>query len=371
MTNLRQPIIGLLLCGILPIVATAQTPFAVRVVAFEPAPGQWVNDPLYNDASRALGAPLGGDPGQPGNESLASLGGFGGRLVLAFDHTVMDDAANPFGLDAIVYGNALYVSGNANRRWAECGTIEISRDVNGNGVADDPWYLIPGSHLTDLVGQHETQTWDDDIADPTWPPDDDFWLPPGQTGQWTTAGWRLPPAIFDVIVLQNPFGNNATAEGVWGYADLTPTVGLPPGASPAEFYTRPDNPFAVGLTPGSGGGDAFDIAWAVDPLTGAPVNLDGFDFIRITTAVNRVLVSPPLGELSTEIDAVADVVAGRLGDVENDGDVDLDDFMFLEDCFDGPGVSVPPSPCRVVDMDQDSDLDLHDCAVFAVLFGRE
>ncbi len=137
------------------------------------------------------------------------------------------------------------------------------------------------------------------------------------------------------------------------------------------FYTRPDNPFVVGLTPGSGGGDAFDIAWAIDPVTGESAGLDGFDFIRITVGVNRVILntSPPLNELSTEIDAVTDVAEGRPGDAENDGDIDLQDFAIFSGCLSGPDESAPPGFCRVMDFDQDTDVDLADWASFQTVFG--
>jgi hypothetical protein len=359
----------------------AQSPFATTVVAFDPAPGQFANDPLFNDPTRALDRPYGGGYSEPGNSSLVSLGGFGGSIVLGFDHTVRDDPANPFGLDAIVYGNAFVVGGNPNRRWAECGFIEVSRDADGNGLPDDAWYLVPGSHITDPAGQYEVQTWDDDVFDPTFPPDDASWIPPGLNGTWSTAGYRLPPDVFETIVVVNPNGTDATREGIFGYADFTSTRKLgdldgdnvidDPTAVPQTFYTRPDDPFTVGSTPGCGGGDAFDIASAIDPATGTPAGLDGFDFIRITVGVNRVVLDtvPPLNELSTEIDAVADVAEGRLGDAENDRDIDLQDYAVFSSCLNGPDVPAPPSPCRVMDFDQDGDVDLADGAGFQAAFG--
>ena len=346
--------------------APAQSPFATAVIEFAPAPGQYVNDPYYNDPSKALGRPYGDGFVEPGESSLVTLGGFGGYVVLGFEQTVRDDPANPFGLDAIVYGNAFWVSGNPNRRWAECGFIEISRDVNSNGLADDLWYLIRGSHITDLTGQYEEQTWDVYIAEPTYPPPDVLWLPPGATGVWTTEGYRLPPEIFETIIVENPNGEDAEKEAIFGYADFSPTEDLPTGKTAEVFYARPDNPFKVGLTPGCGGGDGFDVAWAIDPATGEAANLDGFDHVRITTALN--LIDLPFGELSTEIDAVADVAEGQFGDAENDGDVDLDDYVILRQCLTGPGEAAPPSPCRVMDFDQDGDVDLLDYAGFQAGF---
>jgi len=360
----RISIIALLSCG-MAMPALAQSAFATRIIEYTPAPGQFVNHPSFNDPARALGTPVGGGASAPNNTSQVSLGGFGGTLVLGFDQTIMDDPANPFGLDAILYGNAFWVSGDPNRRWAECGVIEISRDINSNSLADDPWYVVPGSHLPDPLTVLESQTWDDDFGDATHPPANPAWVPPGESGTWITEGFRLPPSVFEVAIIENPDGPNAVTEGIVGYADYSPTQVLPDGSAPAQFYTRPDNPFAAGLTEGSGGGDGIDIAWAIDPESLAPANLDGFDFIRISTAVN--LIAGALGEVSTEIDAVADVAEGMLGDADGNGIIDEADFLIMQGCLDGPLRSTPTAPCRVVDMDQDGNADLRDYALWMPL----
>jgi hypothetical protein len=319
--------------------ASAGTPFAASVVSFDPAPGQFVNHPAFSDPLLALGPPLGGGVWAAGNESVVSLGGFGGTITLAFDHTVEDHPLNPMGLDAIVFGNAYWVT-NPDRRWGEAGVLEISLDVNGDGLANDPWYLIPGSHLGPAPIATTTQTWDDATADPTHPPFLAAWIPPGRTGTWQTTGQRLPAAPFHTTPMVNPLAGTGT-EGVHGYADVTPTLLLgdldgddlvdDAAIDPADFYTVPDDPHAVGVTPGSGGGDAFDIAWAIDPQTGEPANLPAFDFIRITTGVHHV--AGILGELSTEIDAVADARPDPRGDHEDDGDIDLADAAALQRCY--------------------------------------
>lgn len=307
------------LCVLACLPATAQdVPFATRVMQYAPAPGQFVQDPQFNDPCRALDAPTGGGTLAAQNTGLVTLGGFGGTITLGFDHRVMNHPKNPLGLDAIVFGNAVYVAGNRNRRFAEAATIEISLDANGNGLADDAWYIVRGPQMASPpAAAWASRTWDDNIGDPTFPPHEASWVPPGRAGRWMTWGVELPTAVFGVPVVQNPLGLSATTEGIWGVADYTPTLILgdmdgdnqvdDPAIPPHWFYTVPDDPFQVGITPGSGGGDAFDIAWAVDPATGAPANLPGFDFIRLTTAVD--VVGPLFGEVSAEIDAVADVRA--------------------------------------------------------------
>ncbi|MGE3109114.1 MAG: GC-type dockerin domain-anchored protein [Phycisphaerales bacterium] len=341
--------------------AGAQSDFASRVVGFDPAPGQFATSPLFNDPARALGPPIGGGTHAPDNTKLVSLGGLGGSITLAFDHLVRNDPLNPLGLDAIVFGNAVWVTANPNRRFAEAATIEISRDLNANGLADDPWYLIPGSHLGTIPPTplaRFVQTWDDNTADATYPPDRADWIPPGRSGLWITSAFRLPDDPFAVGaagILDNPLGLGATVEGAWGYADMSPVLILgdtnadnivDSPLTPEQFYTIPDDPRAVGIGPGfgdpaglGGGGDAFDIDWAIDPATGRPPDppLDGFNFIRITTAAWRV--HPLLGELSAEIAGVADVrplpPPPHPADVNRDGVVNSQDlFDFLVAFFD-------------------------------------
>lgn len=62
------------------------------------------------------------------------------------------------------------------------------------------------------------------------------------------------------------------------------------------------------------------------------------------------------------------------GDSNDDGVVDLDDFVILAQCLAGPGEADPPVGCdpyqfRASDLDDDGDVDLADFAAFAVNFG--
>lgn len=320
--------------------ADSHDPFASAVVEYAPAPGQFVNHTDFNDPQDALGPPTGAGTGAPSNSSVVTLGGFGGFIVLGFDHLVEDDPRNPYGMDAIVYGNAFWVGGNPQRHWAECVTIEISLDSNGNQAADDPWYLIPGSHIIDPMESYLQMAWDDDTADTQFPPSLSSWIPDGMAGEWSSDGFELSAALFGATVVVNPSSSSAL-EGIFGYGDYSPTLLLgdmdgdnvvdDASMTPTQFYTWPDDPMAVGVTRGAGGGDAFDIAWAIDADTNLPVELQGFHFIRLTTAVSAV--SPTFGEKSGEIDAVADVRPDPFGDADEDDDMDLQDAGFLQRCM--------------------------------------
>jgi hypothetical protein len=328
------------------VIARAESPFATAVVEYRPAPGQFVEDDNFNDPQSALGRPVGGGTFAANNESLATLGGFGGYLVLAFDHTVLDDPMNLRGMDAIVFGNAHWFSGNPQRHWAECATIEISFDENGNGEADDAWFLIPGTHLPDPLAAWRSARLDDG------------------TESWA---FELPVGVFAAAPLVNPNTDGLT-EGIYGYAEYTPTLVLGDmnadnivddvGVVPEAFYTRPDDPLAVGITDRSGGGDAFDIAWAIDPVTGHPAELVGFDFVRITTAVDYDEL--PFGERSAEIDAVADVSPDPFGDTDEDVDIDLLDVGRLQVCFLG---ALSQDGCDHLDDDGDKRIDHDDVAL--------
>lgn len=338
-----SPTLGVLIAEIAlsnPGVRGGESPFATVVVEYAPAPGQFVNQEAFADPNVALGPPQGGGTYAPNNGSIVTLGGFGGTIVLAFDHRVDDDPRNAYGMDAIVYGNATWISRNPQRHWAECVTIEISLDANGNRQADDLWYLIPGSHIPNPQSALHAMTWDDDPSDLQYPPTHSDWIPVGRTGQWTTEAYALPAPTFAADVVVNP-SVNPFLEGIFGYAEYSPTLLLgdtnadnvidDPSATPEEFYTWPDDPLTVGMSANAGGGDAFDIRWAVDPTSGVPADLPGFDFIRLTTAV--AFVSPNFGEKSGEIDAVADVRPDPFGDADEDDDIDLLDVAALQECF--------------------------------------
>ncbi|HPC17717.1 MAG TPA: thrombospondin type 3 repeat-containing protein [Candidatus Hydrogenedentes bacterium] len=261
-------------------------PWASRVVAYQAGSGA-----LFTDPSKALGPPSGGGPSTPNNDSLVSLGGPGGYLVLEFDSPVEDDPDNPMGLDCTVFTNAFWTGGNPQVRWQEPAIIEIAENAAG------PWYLIPGSRgfsPSPMPSISEPSGTTNDAAHP-------YYL----------AGSIRNPNLFDADTSNDQFEYN------WGYAKLNPT------AEPyLDNYLRPDDPMTVGLTARSGGGDPFDIAWAVD-AAGQPANLQRFRFIRLSSFIARNM--GPLGICSPDIDAVADIAP----DADTDGDGLLDEYETL------------------------------------------
>lgn len=255
-------------------------PFADEVLDFSPGPGGG------SEAQLALGAPAsGGTESAPDNTSIVLLGD-GGELTLKFNTPVIDDPDNPDGYDFIVFGNPFFVNENPGQRWQEPCFVEISKDENGNGIADDEWYLIlPRILPSDLT--------DEDV---------------GESG----------------TILMN-------------YGEYTPTVGDCGGTREYDF-TYPTPQGAYHVREYSGGGDAMKIEDAVvqaEPGVPAldihgnpiPANIDEFSFIRLTDA--RV------GDLpnTAEIDAVSDVSTRNPYQVVYYQDWSKGDFIYVPDDY--------------------------------------
>jgi hypothetical protein len=148
-------------------------PFADAVVAYlpgsNPAPG-------YTNAAVALGSPerFTGEGFEPSVVSMLNAAwrpdeivsiGAGGELVLRFDTPVTDDPLNPWGIDLLVFGNAMFVEGAGGALaspaavFDEGGCIEVSADgtnwVAVEGVSADG--LFPTEAWLDLNDAHDTQ----------------------------------------------------------------------------------------------------------------------------------------------------------------------------------------------------------------------
>lgn len=243
------------------------------------------------------------------NQGMVSLGGFGGYIVVGFDHTIENKA----GLcDFRVQGNAFYANGQSEYGSSEPGVIEVSFDANGNGLPDDEWYEIAGSSYSegseswieqareagnDVQTIHDYEiTYYRPTTEPGKPTEEYIrWEDnQGESGyrsmnpthlqsyypQWikedriSFSGTRLPQNGIDLSGVGNNF---ALYKFAYGYADNEPNTN--------------DR-------------SAIDIDWAVG-ADGQPANLSGVDFIRIHTGVNQE--NGWLGECSTEIMGVVDL----------------------------------------------------------------
>lgn len=140
--------------------------FASQVVSYTPGS----NAPAgYTDPDKALGSPgrttgsgaFDGDV-TPFNAPYAASDvvsiGAGGSLVVRFDHQVTDDAANPYGIDLLVFGNSFlgldFGTGLADGTliFTEPGLISVSQD--GSTWFDVPGLFADGSLFPTLAYQN-------------------------------------------------------------------------------------------------------------------------------------------------------------------------------------------------------------------------
>lgn len=300
--------------------AAAVSPYITRVYDYCPAPGQFVNTlPVYatgDDAEAMCAKALESIGGTAGG--TVTLGAFGGYITFGFDHTVVNVKGER---DLIILGNSFF-SGRSLKPdggSSEPGVIMVSRDVNGNGLPDDPWYEIAGSAHTDpatIAGYSITYNrpvpgHQPVVTDPKGAYDDEQYIAwtdnQGQSGylcHLTVNPNDYYPAWTDEATLSfsgTRLPSNAELEGsrikewmlypcAWGYADNMPN----------------DDQRAT-----------IDLGWAVD-ADGHAADLDGIDFVRVYTALNQQCGA--IGETSTEICGAVDLhpEASGVADITTD-----------------------------------------------------
>ena len=120
-------------------ITDTSSPFAEKVFAYLPAPGQFINSRVTlsspEEATRYAEGRL-----ADGSKHV-SLGAFGGYIVVGFDHSIKNSGSWDFA-----------ILGNAFKGSSEPGIVWVMQDENGNGLPDDNWYELRGSE----TGKPET-----------------------------------------------------------------------------------------------------------------------------------------------------------------------------------------------------------------------
>ena len=276
---------------------------------YRPAPGQFVNDlPEYEagdteaDMIRKCNDNIAGKSyAEPKTDAhLVALGGWGGYITFHFDHSI---ANLPGKRDFAIWGNAYQeqtnqVFGGMN----EAGIVMVSKDVNGNGLPDDPWYEISGSCDVDSIGKVDygyeityrknpmgAIPWTDNrgnsgTIDRIMPWHTQEYYPEWLEDGLTFKGTRLPNNMTDLSSTVDPNWSS------WYFV----LIGFRYG------YADDENSFNYE-------GCGIDISWAVDKER-KPVNLDFVDFIRVYTGLNQKCPAPNWwGETSTEFGGAEDI----------------------------------------------------------------
>lgn len=273
------------------------SPYIHEVLEYVPAPGQFINElpqvdstMSYQDILDACTDYIAGTA----QGSLISLGTFGGYITFRFDHSV----PNGPGSDIRILGNSFLASADPSGYTTggsfEPGIVMVAKDINNDGLPNDPWYeLRGGAHdyatkgyrITYRLHNADSICWSDNQSNAGVIVKNAFhsqpYFPIWCDSVLTFTGTLLPDNALDqsgagVYWVQYPYARP------YGYADA--------GLNDSEFST-------------------FDFDWAVDTL-GNPVQLDYVDFVRVYSALNQYCGW--LGETSTEIMGAVDLHA--LGD---------------------------------------------------------
>ena len=264
---------------------------AQKVWEYTPAPGQFINELKtsgFTGEELTAEAAVAYAERRMSEGRFISLGGFGGYIIVGFDHSV-DNAG---GYDFAVEGNSFDGS-------SEPGIVWVMQDENGDGEPNDSWYELRGSESgkpatiqnyavtyyrpaepqspvkwsdsegvegeIDYVGAHHSQ----DYYYPAWIAADSY----------TLSGTRLEARNYDKSGNGTMWVQPAYD---WGYADNHSSV---------DFISR------------NGAFNLFDIDNAVDTW-GNAAEIEYIDFVKVQCGVNAK--SGHLGELSTEVFSVVD-----------------------------------------------------------------
>lgn len=332
-------------------VAADPSPYISRVYDFCPAPGQNVNSvPTYEegDTRETMRAKV-EECLANNNQTVVTLGGYGGYVIFGFDHLVENKSGM---MDFRILGNAFYSTSNpdadGSREGGSCepGVVMVSYDANGNGLPDDPWYELAGSEYNSTQTTHNyriTYYRPDENKEKTKLDNfvnDDTYI------RWTDNLGREGYVYRNIFHTQSYYpqwieDDELEFEGTLladNYIDESGT---------GEYYVQ--YAYSWGYAdnhPNTDSRSAFNIAWAVDE-NGNSVDLPGVHFVKVYTAVNQNCGW--LGESSTEIqgacdlhllgESIADTYAGIAS-------VTVDDPS-AEECYytlDGIQISEPTTP---------------------------
>lgn len=261
---------------------------ATRVYEFLPAPGQFVNE-YYTATTMEEACAYALEQLEQGY--LLSLGGFGGRVVVGFDHSIAASGAYD-----------LAIAGNSFASSSEPGIVWVMQDENGDGLPNDTWYELRGSE------SGKASTWQDYAVTyyrPAAPRTAVAWTDNrGASGEIDCMNFHLQDSYYPAWVeadsytlrgtrleahnyqLENGDWMNPPYE--WGYAD---------NFSPIDRLTEDDNTQA-GAT-----ANHFRIADAMR-FDGEDAGLEYIDFVMVQTALNTK--SGHVGENSTEVLGIYD-----------------------------------------------------------------
>lgn len=300
--------------------AEGASAYITKVLDFMPAVGQFTNDlPKYvaGDTQETMNTKVLNAIGN-NKRGMISLGGFGGYLVVGFDHTIQNVSGKR---DFRVLANAFYANANPDPNAPEGGSCEpgvimVAYDANGNGVPDDnEWYEIAGSSHEDPTKElwyEKARTNGNDVniyrnyeityykpgSEPSTAEEKEKYI------RWEDNQGNTGYKVKNIYHDQSYYPQWATGNKLTFKGTCLPQNGVDESGAGSYFvlykfrYGYADNETNVKDE------SAIDIDWAVNSK-GQKVHLPGVDFIKIYTGVNQE--NGWLGECSTEITGVEDL----------------------------------------------------------------
>src|SRR5438105_579724 len=129
--------------------SVSRAQFAGTVISYDHGTGFAAN---YTNSNAALGAPASGSGVTPfappfSTSQLVSIGA-GGSLTLQLSTPVVNDPANPFGIDLLIFGNSFFVVTNGSGSSARTsGAIFTSSGSTRVEVSEDglTWFTLDPS----------------------------------------------------------------------------------------------------------------------------------------------------------------------------------------------------------------------------------
>jgi hypothetical protein len=257
-----------------------------QVFDFFPAPGQFTNElpkAIATDTDETMR--LKAETALTAN-SMISLGGFGGYVVMGFDHTIINKEGNDF-----------VVLGNAFANWSEPGIVMVAYDANGNGKADDQWFEIAGSeHNKETTIKNYEITYYKPDTEPTNPNEPKYIRWTDNQGQ---TGYVSKNSFHKQTFYPMWKGSSVTFKGTFLKSNIYDKSGVGTNwANPSYEWGYTDNWANTDIK------GQIDISWAVD-AKGESVKLKGINFIKVYNS-NRA-EGGWLGEVSTEVSGFKDL----------------------------------------------------------------
>lgn len=257
-----------------------------RVYDYTPAPGQFIGDLTTSgfDGSEATHQDAIEYATRRLSERLVvSLGGFGGYIVVGFDHNIYRTEQ----------GGEIAIVGNAFEHSSEPGIVWVMQDENGDSLPNDTWYELAGSEADKPstiynysvtyyrpTGAAQPVAWTDNMGGSgqidylkSFHPQDSYYPTWIQADSYTLTGTRIEARNYDSTGdgakwVQPPYD--------WGYADNYSSVDRLQGTQT----------------------NLLSLCNARD-AQGQSVELEYINFVKVQTACNTK--SGWVGEQSTEI----------------------------------------------------------------------